>query len=91
MNTFIRILHTLNSFILGEGEIISGPQIGKPCHFPYVYKGVNYNGCIMEDSPGQPWCSSDKVYSNDNVGHCKCSIGNNYSFITLINMVFTIA
>ena len=68
---------------LGEGEIISGSQIGKPCHFPYLYKGVEYKGCTMEDSPSQPWCSSEKSYSSANYGYCRCPFGKTDIFIPL--------
>jgi hypothetical protein len=65
----------LKNIIPGLSEIISGPQTGKPCHFPYIYKGVEYNGCTMEDSPGTPWCASNEEYSNTNYGYCNCSFG----------------
>ena len=55
---------------LGESKIIAGPHTGIPCHFPYLYKGVRYHGCTMEDSPGLPWCASDQEYSTDNFGYC---------------------
>ena len=80
-NKFIHILCYLS--ILGEGEIISGPQIGKSCHFPFLYKGSEYNECTTEDSPGQPWCASEEQYSTSNFGFCKCPFGNNYKFMPL--------
>ena len=57
--------------------MISGPQIGKPCHLPFSYKGVIYNGCTIEDSPGIPWCAAEEEYSTNNFGYCKCPFGNN--------------
>ena len=78
-NKSIHILCYLS--ILGEGEIISGSQKGKSCHFPFLYKGKEHNECTMEDSPGQPWCASEEQYSTSNFGFCKCPFGNNYKFI----------
>ena len=73
---FIHIIYCLS--ILGEGEIISGLQIGKPCHFPFLYKGIKYNVCTLHDSPGHPWCASDHEYSTNNFGDCNCELGNRY-------------
>ena len=52
---------------------ISGPETGKPCIFPFLYKGVIYDECTNMDHD-QKWCST-KVYSagthvDGKYGHC---------------------
>ena len=77
-------MQTLSIFwIVGEGKIISGAQTGKPCHFPFLYKGVQYNGCTMKDSTDQPWCASEQEYSVTNFGYCNCPFGKSKRLIIL--------
>ena len=57
------------------GEV--GPMLGKPCVFPFIYKGITYNECMDSDhhSTSCYWCST-KVDGNgvhiDNEGHWGC-------------------
>jgi len=45
----------------GEGE-----QPVKPCVFPFIHKGKEYNECTSDnDLDGKKWCSTD-VDSNGN-------------------------
>ena len=68
-------------FILAEckttmiGEV--GPMLGKPCVFPFIYKGITYNECMdsAHHSTSCYWCST-KVDGNgvhiNNQGHWGC-------------------
>ena len=62
----------------GYEGTIGGPDVMKHCHFPFEYKGVEHNSCIMEDSPGTPWCATDKTFSMFRWGYCDCRFGNVY-------------
>merc|ERR1712179_838972 len=42
----------------------------KDCTFPFVYKGVKYEGCTKANSHSTPWCSHDPEYSG---GWSTCS------------------
>ena len=48
---------------------------GKPCVFPFVHKGVLYNGCTQVDNNNVAWCStaldSTGVYISDRWGNCE--------------------
>lgn len=39
------------------------------CHFPFTYKGKEYNRCISDDERA-PWCFTDA--DNKNFGFCNC-------------------
>ena len=35
-----------------------GPEIGKPCVFPYIYNNVSHSTCTIKDSQVQ-WCYTE--------------------------------
>ena len=35
-----------------------GGQVGKPCVFPFEYKGKKYSNCAWEIGEAKPWCST---------------------------------
>ena len=63
--------------VQGTRTIIGGSNTGKMCHFPFEYDGVEHENCIVDDSTGQPWCSTSKQVSNETFGHCSCFIPGN--------------
>ena len=43
-----------------------GPNPGKPCIFPFIFKGVTYNACPPDPKEkSETWCST-KVDGNKN-------------------------
>ena len=57
--------------------VFSGPcktVKGKPCKFPFVYKGKNYEKCTDQGSDGNFWCSTKveagNVHAYGNFGYC---------------------
>ena len=68
--------YLLCKYIVGEGWIISGPNKGKSCFFPFEYKGKIFDRCTTEDAIGSPWCATTPKYSNKDFGYCNCPIGN---------------
>ncbi|KAL9951279.1 hypothetical protein ACROYT_G043917 [Oculina patagonica] len=46
------------------------------CHFPYLYKGKEFNVCAMTAEGDRPWCSLTYDYEKDQQwGYCKdCSV-----------------
>ena len=67
----IQIIYRYVQF-LGRGNIVSGPNAGKTCHFPFEYEGEKHSKCILNDSGGQPWCSSTAYYTAHTFGYCDC-------------------
>ena len=73
------------SFTGGECVTTSGPQPGKPCHFPFVYNGNTYFECT-ESNHDQLWCSTEVdvngSYFDKNWGNCGegCKLGNLQTF-----------
>ena len=56
-------------------KAIDGPAIGKPCTFPFEYKGTIYHGCTWDSSTltaKKPWCST---IADKNNGKHKGGIG----------------
>ncbi|XP_066432056.1 lymphocyte antigen 75 isoform X2 [Eleutherodactylus coqui] len=48
-----------------------GSSSGKPCDFPFVYKGKWYHDCIYDADEDQEWCvTSESFYDNVLVGNC---------------------
>ena len=72
-----RITSLIMKYNQGTGTIIGGRNAGKMCHFPFEYGGVEHNNCIMDDSSGQPWCSTSYQLSNDTLGNCSCLVPGN--------------
>ena len=64
--------------------IAGGSNAGKMCHFPFEYGGTEHNQCIMDNSIGQPWCSSSKEFSNDTIGNCSCFLRGKSSWSNCI-------
>ena len=68
---------------------VSGPDTGRQCVFPFIFKGITYVSCTdILESPGREWCST-KVDSDGNhingqgyYGYCgsDCGINNNIHF-----------
>ena len=55
---FIICINKFTGFCITTG----GPNPGKPCIFPFTFKGVTYNGCAPEVK-SETWCST-KVDKN---------------------------
>jgi hypothetical protein len=48
---------------------VSGPNTGAPCVLPFIYKGIQYDGCTTVDGDnGQPWCSTQVDNTGTHVG-----------------------
>ena len=91
----IRLLHPIvqvikKTFRFLDGECLTkskddSPQRGKPCRFPFIYKGITYSECT-DKSWNKPWCSThvDKEgkFISDKWGNCDtgCELGNKISF-----------
>ena len=37
---------------------VGGAKIGASCVFPFIFMGVEYNGCTTIDGDSTPWCST---------------------------------
>ena len=61
-----------NFSFVGTSDTVFGPDTGKKCHFPFVYDSNNYTKCIENDSPGRPWCATEKEYAPQKFGYCNC-------------------
>ena len=48
---------------MSECLTTGGGKTGKPCVFPFEYKGKEYSNCAWEEGEDKPWCST-KVDSN---------------------------
>merc|ERR1711971_1217964 len=64
---------------------IGGGDPGASCAFPFIYRDVEYNGCILVDADdNKPWCSTQTDRNRQHVGgqgkwgHCPptCNIIN---------------
>ena len=57
-----------------ECETESGPEPGRPCVFPFMYKGVRYNECTSVEWD-QPWCAVEvdnyRLHIKGKWGNCK--------------------
>ena len=64
------------SYLLGC-QTISGPDLNKPCKFPFIYQGKEYLTCTSVDNGDQPWCSTEVNYENHFIktkwGNCRDS------------------
>ena len=60
------------AFLKCEGGVISGPNRGKPCKFPFTYNGNQYKSCILDESTSFPWCATESNYSDADWGYCNC-------------------
>ena len=41
-------------------------DMNMPCHFPFVYSGVTYDGCTTAYKGGGGWCAFTATYNGDN-------------------------
>ncbi len=69
-----------------ECTTVSGGTANAPCVFPFTYRGVRYNGCILVDAgDGKPWCSvlvdenGNHVGGQGKWGHCPQGCPNDLS------------
>ena len=74
-------MYNQSNYVVGKGEIISGPNKGKPCFFPFKYKGIKFDKCTTEDAIGTPWCATAPIYSKKDFGYCNCPFGNIILFV----------
>ena len=64
-----------DGFLRCDLTVSGGPQVKKPCVFPFVFRGVSYPACTREHDPnGRLWCST-KTFQNGthvkgNWGYC---------------------
>ena len=65
----------------GTSFTVGGNHSFKSCTFPFEYKGVNHDTCITQDSPGTPWCATERQYSESKWGYCDCPFGNKFSTV----------
>jgi prolyl-tRNA editing enzyme YbaK/EbsC (Cys-tRNA(Pro) deacylase) len=57
---------------LSANATCGGNSGGRPCHFPFIYKGVpNYACTTVEGANDQPWCYVDAAGSS--WGNCNCT------------------
>ena len=68
----------------GTSFTVGGNDSLKSCNFPFEYKGVNHHTCITQDSPGTPWCATDRQYSESKWGYCDCPFGSKFSKISFV-------
>ncbi|KAI0217652.1 hypothetical protein LSAT2_030608 [Lamellibrachia satsuma] len=56
--------------LTGKGPVITigGPDDGKPCVFPFYYRGIRYDNCTS--SGGPYWCSTVKYHNYTEYGLC---------------------
>merc|ERR1719244_1707515 len=63
----------------GECETIDGPGAGKPCIFPFKFRGETYEECTIEGGPDvhQFWCSTKVTEDGENISGnwASCSKG----------------
>ena len=74
-NLIAHLYHDIYFTFSGTSETVFGPDTGKKCHFPFNYKSVTYQGCTEKDSPGRPWCGTEKEYTHESYGYCDCPSG----------------
>uniref|UniRef100_A0A3Q0R9F3 Mannose receptor, C type 1b n=1 Tax=Amphilophus citrinellus TaxID=61819 RepID=A0A3Q0R9F3_AMPCI len=59
---------------------IEGNAAGRPCMFPFFYKGNWYSNCITLDSPQQrSWCPVETKYEHELWGYCPTNSKENWN------------
>ena len=65
-NYIVNITLILHFFTESTCITNGGPNAGKPCIFPFIWKSVTYNGCPPDpEVNSETWCST-KVDENGN-------------------------
>ena len=80
----------------------SGPDRNKECKFPFVFRGVNWNGCTVVDEPSyKPWCATERDKKNNPLtsdgnyfttwGYCKsdCRSNQGWPFLSYFSNYFS--
>ena len=65
-------------FLNAECVTKSGAKSGQACIFPFIFNGVVYNGCTLDNAgDNKAWCSvgtdADGVHVHSDWGHCPSS------------------
>ena len=48
---------------------VGGPDLGKPCVFPFTFNGIVHFGCPKDpDDPSKRWCSTKVDQSGNHIG-----------------------
>ena len=45
--------------MLSGCHTINGPDLQKPCKFPFIYQGKEYRTCVTVDNGDQFWCPTE--------------------------------
>lgn len=82
MKIFIRRLYVINfctsTFlcIWIDCQTFGGNSPGDKCMFPFIWKGVTYEGCTKADNNGQAWCATSYKPGGTNIdGWTNCRDG----------------
>ena len=67
----------------GDSTTIAGPDVDRPCHFPFEYGGTEHKQCIMDHSNDRPWCSVSKYVTSSTIGNCSCFTQGRKSIINV--------
>ena len=53
-----------------ECTVISGPDSGKPCIFPFEWNGETYDNCAHDPDDGYSWCATQSNMIGKHWGIC---------------------
>merc|ERR1712131_409754 len=51
-------------FLLVSAWCLTSEAVVPACHFPFIYKGKQYDSCTTVDNSGSLWCSTTYNYQN---------------------------